>query len=66
MIQQIAECAPLAVESTRATARVGLVEEFRERVIHEFAWQVWLAKTEDHLEGVRAVGERRLGEFKLT
>ncbi|WP_309045697.1 enoyl-CoA hydratase/isomerase family protein [Marinobacter sediminicola] len=61
---EIAECAPLAVESTRATSRVGLIEELRERVKHEFAEQVWLAKTEDHLEGARAVGERRLGKFK--
>ncbi|MBJ6136067.1 enoyl-CoA hydratase/isomerase family protein [Marinobacter litoralis] len=61
---EIAECAPLAVESTRATARVGLIDELRERVKHEFSEQVWLAKTKDHQEGARAVSERRLGEFK--
>ena len=60
---EIAECAPLAVESTRATLRKGLVEALKEQVEHEFAEQVWLAKTADHAEGSRAVGERRLGEF---
>ena len=63
---EIAECAPLAVESTRATLRKGLVEALKQQVEHEFAEQAWLAKTADHAEGSRAVGERRLGEFTRT
>lgn len=63
---EIAECAPLAVESTRATLRAGLVKALKEQVKHEFAEQVRLAKTDDHAEGTRAVTERRLGEFKRS
>lgn len=63
---EIAECAPLAVESTRATLRKGLVEALKQQVEHEFSEQTWLAKTADHAEGSRAVGERRLGEFTRT
>lgn len=60
---EIAQCAPLAVESTRATLRQGLVEELRQRLDHEFSEQVWLAKTSDHREGMAAVTERRPGHF---
>ncbi|GAA0688467.1 enoyl-CoA hydratase/isomerase family protein [Marinobacterium maritimum] len=60
---EIAAGAPLAVESTRATLRQGLVEALKQRLEHEFAEQSWLATTEDHQEGVRAVSERRIGNF---
>ena len=60
---EIAQCAPLAVESTRATLRHGMVEELRSRLEHEFAEQVWLARTDDHKEGMAAVTERREGNF---
>lgn len=60
---EIAQCAPLAVESTRATLRHGLVEELKSRLEHEFAEQVWLARTNDHKEGMAAVTERREGNF---
>lgn len=60
---EIAQCAPLAVESTRATLRQGLVEDVKRRLEHEFAEQVWLAKTRDHQEGMAAVTERRPGNF---
>lgn len=60
---EIAGCAPLAVESTRATLRQGLVEELQARLEHEFAEQAWLARTADHKEGMAAVGERRPGQF---
>lgn len=60
---EIAQCAPLAVESTRATLRQGLVEDVKRRLEHEFAEQVWLAKTRDHKEGMAAVTERRPGNF---
>lgn len=60
---EIAQCAPLAVESTRATLRQSLVEDVKRRLEHEFAEQVWLAETRDHKEGMAAVTERRPGNF---
>ena len=63
LANEIAECAPLAVQSTRATMRRGLAEAVRAQTSHEFAEQSWLIRTEDHLEGVHAVAERRQGKF---
>jgi enoyl-CoA hydratase/carnithine racemase len=63
LADEMAQCAPLAVQSTRATVRRGLAESVRAQTAHEFAEQSWLIRTEDHLEGVRAVGERRQGKF---
>ena len=61
---EIAEAAPLAVESTRATLRRGMVEAIEQQLQHEFAEQQRLARTADHAEGILAVQERRRGEFK--
>jgi enoyl-CoA hydratase/carnithine racemase len=61
---EIADCAPLAVRSTRATLRSGLADAVKAQMAHELAEQTWLAKTEDHKEGVRAVSERRAGQFR--
>lgn len=63
---EIAQCAPFAVESTRATLRQGLVDELKQRLDHEFAEQAWLARTADHKEGMAAVTERRPGKFNRT
>ena len=60
---EIAECAPLAVQSTRATLRRGLADAVRAQTDHEHAEQSMLFQTEDHREGVRAVSERRPGRF---
>lgn len=60
---EIAECAPLAVRSTRATMRRGLADAVRAQTDHEHAEQSLLFQTEDHREGVRAVSERRPGRF---
>jgi enoyl-CoA hydratase/carnithine racemase len=60
---EIAECAPLAVQSTRATMRRGLADAVRAQTDHEHAEQSMLFQTEDHREGVRAVKERRPGRF---
>lgn len=60
---EIAECAPLAVRSTRATMRRGLADAVRAQTDHEYAEQSLLFQTEDHREGVRAVSERRPGRF---
>jgi enoyl-CoA hydratase/carnithine racemase len=61
---EIADGAPLAVESTRATLRKGIAEAVRNQTDHEFAEQSSLALTTDHHEGIRAVSERRRGNFK--
>ena len=61
---EIAEGAPLAVRSTRATMRRGLADAVKAQTDHEFAEQSWLFQTEDHQEGVRAVREKRAGQFK--
>ena len=61
---EIAENAPLAVMSVRATLRAGIAEAIRAQTDHEFAEQFRLQHTEDHKEGVRAVAERRPGNFK--
>jgi len=61
---EIAECAPLAVQSTRATMRRGLADAVRAQTDHEHSEQSRLFQTEDHQEGVRAVKERRPGRFR--
>ena len=60
---EIAEGAPLAVQSTRATMRRGLADAVKAHTDHEFAEQSRLFATEDHKEGIRAVSERRPGRF---
>jgi enoyl-CoA hydratase/carnithine racemase len=63
LAKEIAENAPLAVQSTRATMRAGLAAAVKAATDHEFTEQSWLQKTEDHKEGIRAVAERRPGRF---
>jgi enoyl-CoA hydratase/carnithine racemase len=60
---EIAENAPLAVVSTRATVRRGLAETVKAQTDIEFVEQDWLMRTEDHREGIKAVAERRPGKF---
>jgi enoyl-CoA hydratase/carnithine racemase len=60
---EIAEGAPLAVRSTRMTLRRGIADAVKAQTDHEFSEQSWLMRTEDHREGVRAVDERRMGNF---
>jgi len=60
---EIAENAPLAVQSTRATLRAGLAEAIKSQTDHEMKEQTWLRATKDFAEGVRAVNERRAGNF---
>ena len=64
MAATIAENAPLAVRSTRKTLRGDLPAGVRAATDHEFSEQQWLMKTDDFKEGVRAVTERRAGDFK--
>lgn len=60
----IAENAPLAVRATRRTLRADLAAAVRAATDHEFAEQQWLMRTDDFREGVKAVAERRAGDFK--
>jgi len=61
---EIAISSPLAVQSTRATLRAGLVEQVRLAVARESVEQNWQFNTEDFKEGVKAMAERRKPEFK--
>ena len=63
LAREIAEAAPLAVTSTRATLRAGLAEAVRTQTDHELIEQTWLRATADFAEGVRSVNERRTGVF---
>lgn len=63
LAREIAECAPLAVQSTKATMRRGIAEAVKAQTDHEHAEQSRLFLTEDHKEGVKAVSERRTGNF---
>ena len=60
---EIAQSAPLAVQSIRATLRSGLAQAVREATDHELAEQSRLRQTDDHREGVAATAERRLAHF---
>ena len=64
LARSIAENAPLAVRSTRNTLRADLSTAVRAATDHEFVEQQWLMKTDDFREGLKAVGERRPGDFK--
>lgn len=63
LAREIAVSAPLAVQSTRATLRQGLVEALHKAVAHESAEQNWQFKTDDFKEGVKAMTERREPQF---
>jgi enoyl-CoA hydratase/carnithine racemase len=60
---EIAEGAPLAIVSTRATMRDGLAAAVKAQTDHEAKEQARLFPTADHREGVKAVAERRPGRF---
>ncbi len=63
LAQEIAEAAPLAVISTRATLRAGLADAVKRQTDHELVEQTWLRATADFAEGVKSVNERRTGVF---
>jgi enoyl-CoA hydratase/carnithine racemase len=64
LAREIAISAPLAVQSTRATLRQGLVEQIRLAVARESAEQNAQFKTADFKEGVAAMAARREPQFK--
>ena len=61
--EEIAVNAPLAVSSVKATLRAEAAKHFGEIVKREWAEQKRLFQTQDHKEGVRAISERRAGNF---
>jgi enoyl-CoA hydratase/carnithine racemase len=60
---EVAENAPLAVMSTRATLRGALAAAVKAQSDLESIEQAKLRNTDDFTEGVRAVRERRAGHF---
>jgi len=64
LAREIAENAPLAVMSVRATMRAGLADAVQKQTDHEFVEQYRLQQTDDHREGLKAVAERRPGNFR--
>ncbi len=63
LAQELAEAAPLAVVSTRATLRASLAQAVRSQTDHEQKEQTWLRATNDFAEGVKSVFERRPSVF---
>lgn len=63
LAHEIAEAAPLAVQSTRATLRGNLADMVARQTDHELEQQTELRKTADYAEGVASVNERRPGRF---
>ncbi|RYD85236.1 MAG: enoyl-CoA hydratase/isomerase family protein, partial [Sphingomonadales bacterium] len=66
LAKEIAVNAPLAIMSIRETLRLGLYEAARERMDRERDEQVMLRATSDAEEGIRAVTERRDGNFTAS
>jgi enoyl-CoA hydratase/carnithine racemase len=64
LAQEIAECSPLGLLSTRATMRAGLADRVLAATNHELAEQTRLRATDDFKEGVKATEERRVANFK--
>ncbi|MBL4583799.1 MAG: enoyl-CoA hydratase/isomerase family protein [Pseudomonadales bacterium] len=60
---EIASAAPLAVMSVRETVRAGLGDRVETATRREGAEQAWLIETADAAEGMKAVSERRAGNF---
>ena len=63
---EIAENAPLALVSVREQLRPGLADAVEAVTTIESREQGWLQKTSDHKEGVKAVSERRVGNFTAS
>jgi enoyl-CoA hydratase/carnithine racemase len=60
---EVAENAPLALVSTRATMRGDLADRVLRATEHELVEQTRLRKTDDFKEGIKATAERRVPHF---
>ena len=63
LANEIAACAPLAVQDARVTMRMDLAEQVRAANKREQALQMVQMKTKDFREGIKAIHERREPEF---
>ena len=61
---EIAQSAPLAVQSTRETMRRGFADAAERATERELTEQDWTRKTSDFKEGVKAWAEKRLPSFE--
>jgi enoyl-CoA hydratase/carnithine racemase len=61
---EISDNSPLGLIATRMTMRGDIADRVRKATDHELEEQTRLRKTEDFKEGVKAVFERRLPNFK--
>lgn len=66
LAHEISTSSPWAVQSTRATLRAGLVEQFREAVARESEVQAHQMRSPDFKEGVAAMSEKRAPRFSDT
>lgn len=64
LAKEIAISSPLAVVAVRKAMRGELADAVKEATDRELATQVVLRKTEDFVEGVKAMSERREPQFK--
>lgn len=64
MAAEIAQSGPLAVTGLRRTLRMGFADGFKQATYAEHFEQSLVRPTEDFKEGVRAMNERRLPQFK--
>ena len=64
--QEIAENAPIALKTLRAAMRGDIAEQVRLATNQEGRDQFMCQQTNDHKEGVKAVAERRVGNFTGT
>lgn len=64
LAKEIAEGAPLAVQSTRETMRRGFADGAEIATERELTEQDWTRKTEDFQEGIKSYAEKRPGNWK--